>query len=195
MNIRDVLRKIGSHTTNDAHIALFDTLEGRMNSMPTEEEMRKHRCCFTGHRPQKLKRPEWLVKLALEREIKLAIKEGFTVYISGMAQGVDIWAAEIVLRLRSKGQPIRLICASPFEGFENRWSKEWQRRYRDIIDAADYVTFVSPKYSPSCFQIRNEWMVRHASRVIAVFNGEPSGTKNTIDYAERQNVPVRIIEG
>lgn len=163
--------------------------------MATEAEKRKYRCCFTGHRPQKIKRPEWLVKLALEKEIKLAIKDGFTVFISGMAQGVDIWAAEIVLRLRSQGQPIRLICASPFEGFEKRWDSEWQSRYNEILAAADYVTFVSQKYSPACFQIRNEWMVRHASRVIAVFSGEPSGTKNTIDFAEQQNIPVHIIEG
>lgn len=163
--------------------------------MATEAELRLHRCCFTGHRPQKLNKPEWLIKLALEREIKVAIKEGFTVFISGMAQGVDIWAAEIVLRLRQKGQPIRLICASPFEGFETRWSSEWQERYKAIIESADYVKFVSPRYSPSCFQMRNEWMVRHASRVIAVYNGEAGGTKNTIDFAEAQGVPVCIIEG
>ena len=39
----------------------------------------------------------------------------------------------------------------------------------------------------------SEWMVDHAGRVIAVFNGEKGGTKNTIDYAERQNIPVIYI--
>ena len=163
--------------------------------MATEAEKRKYRCCFTGHRPQKIKRPEWLVKLALEKEIKRAIKDGFTVFISGMAQGVDIWAAEIVLRLRSQGQPIRLICASPFEGFEKRWDSEWQSRYNEILAAADYVTFVSQKYSPACFQIRNEWMVDRSSRVIAVYNGQAGGTRNTICYADRQSIPVRSIDG
>jgi hypothetical protein len=38
-------------------------------------------------------------------------------------------------------------------------------------------------------------MVNHSARVIAVFNGEKSGTKNTIDYAIRQNVPVEFIKG
>ena len=46
----------------------------------------------------------------------------------------------------------------------------------------------------ACFQIRNEWMVNHAARVIAVFNGEKSGTKNTIDYAVKVGVPVVRIE-
>ena len=57
----------------------------------------------------------------------------------------------------------------------------------------DIVRFISPQYDRGCFQRRNEWMVDHAGRVIAVFNGEKGGTKNTIDYAERQNVPVIYI--
>lgn len=31
-------------------------------------------------------------------------------------------------------------------------------------------------------------MVDHSARVIAVFNGEKSGTKNTVDYAEKCGV-------
>lgn len=163
--------------------------------MATESEMRQHRCCFTGHRPQKLTRPAWLVKMDLEKEIKLAIKAGFTVFISGMAQGVDIWAAQIVLKLRDKGEPVRLICACPFESFEERWDTKWQTQYREILAAADLVRYICPGYSKACFQIRNEWMVDHAARVIAVFNNTPSGTMNTIEYAIRQNVPVQFIKG
>lgn len=36
----------------------------------------------------------------------------------------------------------------------------------------------------------NEWMVDHVSRVIAVYNGQPSGTRNTIEYAKKKGVPV-----
>lgn len=39
-------------------------------------------------------------------------------FITGMARGVDIWAAEIVLKLRKEHGDIKLICASPYEGFE-----------------------------------------------------------------------------
>ena len=41
--------------------------------MPTESELRLHRCCFTGHRPHKLNKPEALVIDALERCIRQAI--------------------------------------------------------------------------------------------------------------------------
>lgn len=158
-----------------------------------EAEKRLHRCCFTGHRPEKLERTEAEIKAELQKEIHQAIADGFTVFISGMARGVDIWAAEIVLSIRAAGQPVRLICASPYEGFERCWSDQWKNRYTAILNAADLVRFICPGYSRSCFQIRNEWMVDHSSKVIAVFNGQPSGTKNTIDYACRQGVVCKII--
>ena len=37
-------------------------------------------------------------------------------------------------------------------------------------------------------------MVDHSSLVIAVFNGQEGGTKNTIEYANRRRVPVSILD-
>ena len=161
----------------------------------TETEKRMHRACFTGHRPEKLTRHEEVIKKDLEKEIRQAVADGLNVFITGMARGVDIWAAQIVLHLRGEGYGVRLICACPYDGFETGWSQEWQRQYKGILTEADFVKYVCGGYSRSCFQIRNEWMVNHSARVIAVFNGEKSGTKNTIDYAIRQNVPVEFIKG
>ena len=161
----------------------------------TENEKRMHRVCFTGHRPEKLTRTEKDIVRDLEKEIRQAIADGLSVFITGMARGVDIWAAQIVLSLRNSGYDIKLICACPYDGFESGWSKDWQKQYKEILATADYVKYVCEGYSRSCFQIRNEWMVNHAARVIAVFNGEKSGTKNTIDYAAKVGVPVVRIEG
>jgi len=160
----------------------------------TESEKRMHRCCFTGHRPEKLTASERDIKRALEKEIRQAIADDMTVFISGMARGVDIWAAEIVLELRKAGMPLRLICASPYEGFEKSWSAEWQQRYNTILAEADLVRFICKGYSRACFQIRNEWMVDHSNRVIAVYNGEKGGTNNTIEYANRHGVLVVSME-
>lgn len=157
----------------------------------TESEKRIHRCCFTGHRPEKLSISESKVKAALQKEIRLAIADGINVFITGMAPGVDIWAAEIVLELRKKEElSLKLIAASPHPGFENRWSIEWQKRYAAVMAKADFIKEVCSHYSRGCYQIRNEWMVDHSARVIAVWNGSPSGTKNTIVYARRKGIPV-----
>ena len=159
------------------------------------EENRLHTACFTGHRPEKLKRMQWLIKRELKKEILRAVDDGIDVFISGMARGVDIWAAEIVLVLRDSGKPVKLICASPFQGFEARWDEEWKNRYNAIMAAADHTVYVCNGYSRSCFQIRNEWMVDRSARVIAVYNGEPGGTKNTIDYSLNRGVNVVQIKG
>ncbi|KAI4442410.1 hypothetical protein C824_004921 [Schaedlerella arabinosiphila] len=53
-------------------------------------------CCVTGHRnlPQK---EIGRVKAALRREIDSAVADGFTRFMSGFADGVDQYFAEIVL--------------------------------------------------------------------------------------------------
>ena len=163
--------------------------------MSKERELREHCCCFTGHRPEKLTMPEHEVKAALEAQIRATIRDGFQIFISGMARGVDIWAADIVLQLRNEGQPIRLICALPFPGFGLNWSEKWQNPYRQILKDADMVWTVCPKYSQRCFQIRNQWMVDRSSRVIAVYNGAHGGTRNTIEYAASQGIPIIKIWG
>ena len=65
-----------------------------------ENEKKQHRCCFTGHRPNKLNYSESEIKLLLEKTIDSAISNGYVTFIPGMAEGVDIWAAEIVIEKR-----------------------------------------------------------------------------------------------
>ena len=155
-----------------------------------ETEKRLNRCCFTGHRPEKLNLSEAEVKPLLERAIDTAIENGFTTFITGMAPGVDIWAAEIVLKKRKRNAALHLICAVPHPGFEKRKTKYEEDRYQNIIDNADYTQTICDRYFRACYQRRNEFMVDHSNLVIAVWNGTPSGTKNTIDYAERKGVKV-----
>ena len=120
-------------------------------------------CCFTGHRPEKLNIPRETAKNLLETAIEDAFSDGFTEYITGMARGIDIWAAEIVLELKKEFPHVRLICAIPFEGFERGWEKAWKEKYTRILHEADEIHYISKKYSREVFQKRNEWMVEHAS--------------------------------
>ena len=163
--------------------------------MSTEAEKRTHRACFTGHRPEKLVHSERRIKKDLEREIRIALSDGINVFISGMARGTDNWAAEVVLRLRKKESGIKLVCAVPYEGVERDWSADWQRRFNAVLNDADLVRYICPQYSRDCFRLRNEWMVNHSAKVVAVFCGIPGGTKNTIDYAQRHGAPIAYVEG
>ena len=139
----------------------------------SEQDLRSRRCCFTGHRPEKLKRAEDEIKKGLEEAILKAFRDGYTTFITGMARGVDIWAGQIVLWLRQENPDMRLIAALPYPGCDTRWSASWRRQYAEVLKAADLVKANSSAYSMASFQRRDEWMVDHASRVIAVYDGCP----------------------
>lgn len=158
----------------------------------SEAEKRKRRACFTGHRPEKLRLDEADVRTILGNAIDSAITNGFVTFISGMARGVDIWAAEIVLERKKNNPDIRLICALPHPDFECSWRDSWQQRYKEIIARADWVKTICPAFSMASYQRRNEWMVDHSALVIAIYNGTLGGTRNTLDYAERHGVKAEV---
>ena len=161
----------------------------------TEEEKRQHRCCFSGHRPEKLKESEGAIKAWLEKQIEKAIDDGFTTFISGCAMGVDIWAGRIVILKKLTYCPnIHLIAATPWPGFARRWSQEWQDQYNALLGGADLVVNVCDHYHQGVFQQRNQWMVDHSARLIAYYNGADGGTKNTIEYATWKDLDVIVYQ-
>lgn len=162
----------------------------------TEMELlrREHRCSFSGHRPEKMNDSKGKIVRALKKEIKCAIADGYTTFISGMARGVDIWAAEIVLKKKAKNKELRLVCAIPFRGVEDLWDEVWQRKFRDILSHADYIRYFSDSFSGAeLYMVRNRWMIDRSARLIAVFGGEKGGTYNTILYAKEKGISVCLI--
>ncbi len=159
-------------------------------------------CCCTGHRPKSFpfeygvdeeKHKAYLK--ALEEKIKFAITEyGVANFISGMAIGVDMDFAEIVLKLRNE-YPITLECAIPCPNQTLKWGNADKLRYKRILNRADKISIVSQYYTPECMLKRNRFMVDKSELVIAVFNGiEKGGTWYTINYAKRKNKNMELIE-
>lgn len=115
------------------------------------------KCCFTGHRPKSLpfgyneeepscKKLKELLSDNIERQIT---ENGVTHFISGMAMGVDIFAAEAVLKLKEKYPQIKLECAIPCETQANKWSEGWRNRYFDIIGRSDDTQCCKPTILPT----------------------------------------------
>lgn len=158
-------------------------------------------CCFTGHRPQNLPfsfngHDERCLKLkaAIKNEIVRLIEENtVTKFISGMAIGIDIFLAEIVLDLKEIYPQITLECAIPCENQAAKWNESSRNRYYDILEKSDEMTMLQTHYTKNCMQKRNEYMVDNSDFVIAVWNGKPSGTANTIKYAQAQDKKLIII--
>lgn len=97
-------------------------------------------CAFTGHRPNSFpwKYDETApgcvsLKTVLTEQITALADNGVTGFISGMALGVDLWAAQIVLDLRKKNLALKLCCALPCECQEMKWPAHTQKLYRSIL--------------------------------------------------------------
>ena len=158
--------------------------------MAADSEQRILRCCFTGHRPEKLNASDKDVKLWLENQTDKAINDGYLTFISGCAMGRDLWAGEIVLGKRAENPDIHLIAAVPWPGFGKSWNMEWRKLYDNLLRNADLVVNVSDHYHRGVFQQRNVWMVDRSSRMIAYYNGTAGGTRNTIEYAKKQGIEI-----
>lgn len=130
----------------------------------------------------------------MEVVIEKTISRRYVTFITGMAYGVDIWAGEIVVRYRETNPDLHIIAAIPFPHFSAQWSSKWKNRYEELLKKADYMKVICLSYNAGAYQRRNEWMVDHSAQAIAVFNGEKSGTKNTIDYAQKRGAQVEIIK-
>lgn len=159
-------------------------------------------CAFTGHRPQKLpfafdENDSRCIALkdALRTEIVRLIEENeVTHFISGMAIGVDMYGAEIVLELKKTYPGITLECAIPCETQANKWKAALREQYYDIAAQCDKETMLQTKYTPDCMNKRNRYMVDHADYIIAVWNGTPSGTGKTVKYAQQQEKKIILID-
>ena len=142
--------------------------------------------CFTGHRPNKLggyEVPNPIYNSCYEALTKALREIKPKKAITGMALGVDTWAALVCLDLE-----IPYIAAVPFEGQEGVWPQKSKWQYQSLLSTAEKVHYVcDPGYSPKKMQIRNEWMVDNADVVIAVWNGSNGGTANCVKYAMKQN--------
>ena len=167
----------------------------------SEAELRMHRCCFTGHRPDKMILGEKEIKPMLEKAIDEAIEDGYVTFITGMAMGVDIWAAEIVLERKKKNDNLHLICALPHPGFETRRSLSEKMKFNKIIKKASllFTALLSLSVGTS-YSVNNVTEVEAAGATYtkvteAMLNNTPEDlildrimyTMDTYTFATRQN--------
>ena len=151
--------------------------------------------CFTGHRPSRLMRVDAdYFRLTLQNTIEEAIDAGYDTFYCGMAMGMDIVAGELTAALRQFYPWVRLVAVVPFPGQTDGWPAYWAERHRWLLNKADERAAPVPAYRGGVYQLRNRYMVDHAGRVIAVYNGSArGGTAQTIRYAQKLGREITIL--
>jgi uncharacterized phage-like protein YoqJ len=157
-------------------------------------------CCFTGHRPAGL---PWhtdetaLDCLYLKRlmaDVLAALYDvGNRHFLCGMAVGADLYFAEAVLALQQEHPDVTLEAAIPFPDQASRWRLETRQRYETLLAACDKRTVISPQHTATCMMERNRYMVDCSHLLLAVYNHQPGGTRNTIRYARQQGLEVVLL--
>ncbi len=170
--------------------------------------------CITGHREKSIPAYQGnliyrgmtvsAVKLMLYRYIDMAAERGYENFISGLAVGTDLWAAEYILKKRRSNNNIRLIGAMPYLRHAERFPKSYVKLLSEVEKEADilvsvndnpeiiYGSAVGEDCSTSLYRDRNYYMVDSSSAVIAFLNSSNniSGTAQTVNYANRSGCKV-----
>lgn len=147
---------------------------------------------FTGHRPDKLGGYQLPNDTYLKvcKDIDKVLRElKPEKVITGMALGVDQWAAMVAHKLH-----IPFLAAIPFERQEEMWPESSKKIYRLLRKLATEEVVVSDgKYSADKMQTRNKWMVDNCDKLIAVWDGSRGGTGNCVEYAKSINKDILYI--
>ena len=154
-----------------------------------KDEMRKHTCCFSGHR--RIPNEELIiVKQKLEEAITSAIKNGYCFFGTGGALGFDTLAAQTVLEMKKKYTQIRLILVLPCLSQARYWREQDISEYELIKRSADKVVYTSQEYSYDCMHKRNRHLVENSSLCICYLKEESGGTAYTVKYAESRGLRI-----
>lgn len=132
------------------------------------------------------------------REVIYYDEQGARRYYVGGALGVDMWAGELILRL--KEQPgygdIELVVVLPFKGHDAKWDERGKRRMDFLLRMCSDCVVVAKEDCRESYIKRNCYMVDHADYLVAVYDNERnlrSGTMQTVRYAEKCKLTITFI--
>lgn len=164
-------------------------------------------CAITGHRPTRFK---WKynennngckrLKKRMQDQFILLYEKGVRQFWVGGALGVDMWAGEILLRLKEQPEysEIKLMVALPFEGHDAGRDERSKKRLAFLARHSEKTVVVggegqAPEVS---YRRRNEYMVDQADCLLAVYDNARSirsGTGMTVNYAKAKGLEIVFI--
>lgn len=161
---------------NTSHITIFVEVNEEKNIT----------VAFTGHRHYDGRADEALYALLEE-----LYRRGYRCFLSGMAWGFDLAAAEQVVRLRQRYADVRLVAVEPFAGFRRLFRGDAAERYDNVISCADERICVGEDTGTKGYFARNRYLVEHASYIVAWWDGiKRGGTHYTVRRALREGIGV-----
>lgn len=149
-------------------------------------------CCITGRRKIPLACQEHVLHL-LKKKVQEALCDGFRCFLSGFADGADLYFAKLVAEKKEEYPDIQLVAAIPYRQRLNKLQQD-PEILKILNEDWCHIEVCNESYHRGVFAKRNRYLVEHAQRVIAVYDDIPSGgTYSTIRMAEKLNRDIHYI--
>ena len=166
---------------------------------------RERTCCFTGHRNRDLPFNGDLSTQGMRNLLSIvhfhiieAYEAGSRNFMTGMAEGVDLLCGSVMFDvMNDKRYPnIKLYCVLPYAEQRRELNSVKDRYIHSLLmQCAEAVVVTGNACDKGRYRVRNQFMVDHSSRMIAVYKEKPagSGTLQTINMARRAGLDMHII--
>ena len=129
-----------------------------------------------------------IIHQGINQLTNLAINRRITTFLTGMAVGTDLMAAQIWTERQLTWKAI-LPCSDQ----SNLWTYKQQIFYRQLLTKATEVKVLYPQYSQGVMQARDAWLVKNSQHCLAVWDErETGGTFLTIKMARKAKLPLII---
>lgn len=163
-------------------------------------------CAVTGHRPTRFKF-KYNEDYSLCKKIKRSMQKQFMrlhdeegvrrIYVGG-SLGVDMWAGEIVLRLKETPgyEDMELAVVLPFPGHDFRWDGRSRKRLKFLIKHSIEHLIIGTQDCRESYIKRNRYMIEQADYLLAVYDNdqtEQSGTMQMVNYAKKKRLHMVFI--
>lgn len=189
------------------YLSLNEHLERIKNVLPPSVEKEDIMCsaAFTGYRPEKLPfgydfecEQALKVKAALYTMYEKLYLKGYNCFLTGGAMGSDLMAADVITELKrnygSRADRVMSYICLPCHDHIKKWDAKEKEHLEKILNDGAYPLYVSDRpYYSGCMQVRNRYMVDTSAVLIAVYDGKPGGTRNTLEYAQKLKKKIVII--
>nr|WP_106782305.1 DUF1273 domain-containing protein [Lysinibacillus timonensis] len=113
-----------------------------------------------------------IIKKAIENELRTLIDEGLEWVIISGGQGVETWAAEVVMDLKQEFLHLKYSVITPFLDQEKNWNEAKQEKYIHIVSNADFVTSVTkrPYEAPWQFVEKDKFIIQNTDALLLIYD-------------------------
>ena len=114
-------------------------------------------CAITGHRVVL----ENFNQEKLKNDLAEIIKKGYSIFLTGMAQGFDLLCFKTLLSLKDEFPFIKICAVIPCAEQNKYYGASDKENYEIFLKKADYIAKEDRTYFKGCMLIRNNFLIEN----------------------------------